>query len=377
MDWKEIYKEKLDLVKKAITCEPVKRIPVAFNGSTFSSKYMGVPLSKYATKMKVQTDVTLGTLKKLGGFDAYNSPGTGAIWDVALGSLWLSKIKIPGRELPEDTVWQVVEKESMTVDDYDYILKHGWPKFQSKIFSKVLKNPWHLKKMIILSILRSSSTDKRFKKAGIVPLAGAVGSFPFEPLCGGRSMGKFFRDLYKIPDKVESVMDVILPHMIKELIMAGKGSKALGVWVGGWRSASALLAPNLWNRFVFPYMKKVVEAVTDAGLIAVLHLDQDWTRDLQRLKELPAKKCLLNTDGMTDLREAKKHLNGHMAFLGDVPSTLFAIGTPEQVKNYVRDLVHNVGPTGLILCPGCDAPFNTKIENMEAFVAAAHEYGKV
>ena len=32
---------------------------------------------------------------------------------------------------------------------------------------------------------------------------------------------------------------------------------------------------------------------------------------------------------------------------------------------------------GLILCPGCDAPINTKPENMAAFVAAAREYGKI
>jgi hypothetical protein len=35
------------------------------------------------------------------------------------------------------------------------------------------------------------------------------------------------------------------------------------------------------------------------------------------------------------------------------------------------------GNTGLILCPGCDAPINTKPENMEMFVASAREYGKV
>ena len=119
----------------------------------------------------------------------------------------------------------------------------------------------------------------------------------------------------------------------------------------------------------------MVDAVTDAGLIAILHLDQDWTRDLERLKELPAKKCLLNTDGMTDLREAKKHLEGHMAFLGDVPPSLFSHGTPEKITTYVRDLIRDIGPTGLILCPGCDAPFNSKPENLEAFVAAAHEFG--
>jgi uroporphyrinogen-III decarboxylase len=29
------------------------------------------------------------------------------------------------------------------------------------------------------------------------------------------------------------------------------------------------------------------------------------------------------------------------------------------------------------MCPGCDAPINAKPENMQAFVAACHEYGTV
>ena len=31
----------------------------------------------------------------------------------------------------------------------------------------------------------------------------------------------------------------------------------------------------------------------------------------------------------------------------------------------MRDLIRDVGPTGLILCPGCDAPFNSKPENLD------------
>jgi uroporphyrinogen-III decarboxylase len=52
-----------------------------------------------------------------------------------------------------------------------------------------------------------------------------------------------------------------------------------------------------------------------------------------------------------------------------------AAGTPDDIYNYVRYLVHEIGHEGLILCPGCDAPINTKAENMQAFVAAAHEIG--
>lgn len=60
-----------------------------------------------------------------------------------------------------------------------------------------------------------------------------------------------------------------------------------------------------------------------------------------------------------------------MAIMGDVPASLFSIGKPDEVYKYVSDLVRDLGPTGLILCPGCDAPLDTKPENMEAFIAAS------
>jgi len=126
---------------------------------------------------------------------------------------------------------------------------------------------------------------------------------------------------------------------------------------------------------VWPYFVKAVEALVAAGLTPILHLDQDWNRDLARLRELPAKACILNPDGMTDVRRFKELAGDRMALMGDVPASLFAAGTPEEIRNYVRDLVRDIGPTGLILCPGCDAPINAKPENVEAFVAAGEEFG--
>jgi uroporphyrinogen-III decarboxylase len=78
---------------------------------------------------------------------------------------------------------------------------------------------------------------------------------------------------------------------------------------------------------------------------------------------------------MTDMRQFKKIAGDRMAMMGDVPSTLFATGTPRDIDNYVHNLVDLFEARGLILCPGCDAPINTKPENMAAFVAASYKYG--
>jgi hypothetical protein len=66
-------------------------------------------------------------------------------------------------------------------------------------------------------------------------------------------MSKFFFDLYRMPDKVKAAMDVIQPFWIEHGINSCNATGVRAIWVGGWRAASALVAPKLWDTFVFPY----------------------------------------------------------------------------------------------------------------------------
>ena len=111
----------------------------------------------------------------------------------------------------------------------------------------------------------------------------------------------------------------------------------------------------------------------DAGLIPILHFDSDWTRDLPRLLELPAKKCILSLDSMTDIRKAKEILGDHMCIMGDVPPALLSSGTPEQVYDHCRALIADIGPTGYILQSGCDIPVDAPLENVKAMADAAED----
>ena len=372
MDNEVLYRQRAERIEKAIKLEPVDRIPVVFMGQAFAPQYMGITMAEYVNDLDAAVSVTIDTLKRLGDLEGINMMVSGGN-PVMLALIWLSRVKVPGRELPENALWQVHEAEVMTIEDYDALIEMGWGAFQQSYAPRVVIPS----DMAILQEqnARTPSAMQQLREAGYVSVSGGATTIPFEPLCGGRSMTRFFFDLHRIPDKVQAAMDVMLPDMIKMGIGAAMGSGIPRVWVGGWRSASAFLAPKLWDRFVWPYFYQVVTALAENNVASILHLDQDWTRDLPRLLELPKGMCLLNPDGATDIRKFKEVAGDHMAVMGDVPASLFAAGTPDDIYNYVRDLVRDIGPTGLILCPGCDAPINTKPENMEAFVAAGREYG--
>jgi uroporphyrinogen-III decarboxylase len=371
-----IYEERLGRIRRTIALEPVDRIPFVFMGTAFAPRLMGVSMAEFCSDPDVRVDTTLDAMDRLGGaFDGINALPAGRITAV-LSLVWLSRVAVPGRDLPEDSLWQVDEAEIMTVDDYDTIIERGmWP-FLMEYLPRIIDTA-EIEAHLTWTRANLSTVVRRFRERGYVPVSSGGTTIPFECLCGGRSLQEFYLDLHRIPDKVKAALDVMQPDLIRVGVEAARQSGIPAVWVGGWRSASAMLSPKMWNAFVFPYFLEMVTRLAEEGVVSVLHFDHDWTRDLGRLRELPAKQCILNLDGWTDIRRAKEILGDHMAIMGDVPFTLLTTGTPDEVYTYVRDLARDLGPTGLILCPGCDAPVDARPENMRAFVEASLEFGKV
>jgi uroporphyrinogen-III decarboxylase len=368
------YRERLSRIQKTIDLEPVDRIPFVFMGTAFAPRYMGVSMAEFCADPDVRVDVTLAAMDRLGGdFDGINALPAGRI-TATLSVAWLSRVAVPGRDLPEDSLWQVAEAEVMTADDYDTIIEQGWPAFLGSYLPRVIDMAEVAAEGAWLQANRPAILQ-RLRERGYVPVSCGGTTIPFECLCGGRSLEEFYLDLHRIPDKVKAALDVMQPDLIQAGVNTARSSGVAAVWVGGWRSASAMLSPKMWNEFVFPYYLEMVTRLAENDIVSVLHFDHDWTRDLHRLRELPSRKCILNLDGWTDIRRAKETLGDHMAIMGDVPAPLLSTGAPDDIRRYVRDLVRDVGPTGLILCPGCDAPIDAKPENMQAFVEASLEFG--
>ncbi len=82
-------------------------------------------------------NITIEAMDKLGGLDGINLAMIGRN-TALLTTAWLSRIGVPGKDLPADSLWQVREAEVMTVDDYDTIIEKGWPAFLDGYFPRVI-----------------------------------------------------------------------------------------------------------------------------------------------------------------------------------------------------------------------------------------------
>ncbi|WP_411682013.1 uroporphyrinogen decarboxylase family protein [Clostridium thailandense] len=358
-----LYNERLTRIKDTIALKKTDRVPVCILNDMFAPKHMNVKMSDYVSDPVLSNKTILDSAIEL-GTDAIQISS----FDPNLLSLvWLAKVKLPGVDLPENNLWQVEEEELMTVADYDVIIDKGWNYF----FFDFLKNRLdNLMDKVVPALSYAPQGKQNAIDAGIVPLAGDFVTSPIEMICGARSMRKFMKDMYKIPDKVQAAFDVAMIDIIENTKKAFE-TKPLGVWVGGWRAASEFLNPRLWERFVWPYIKKLTEVTIEAGVIPIFHMDSNWERDLSYFREVPKGKCIFYPDGSTNIYKIKEVLGDHMCINGDVPASLLTLGTEEEVYNYSVKLIKEIGQEGFILGQGCDIPVNAKVENVKAMISAA------
>ncbi|HWR08700.1 uroporphyrinogen decarboxylase family protein [Sporomusa sp.] len=360
----ELLQERTVRIKKAIALEKPDKTPVVLSGDAFAAKHMGVKLSDYISTLERSNEIILKSCKELGDID-----GTGVAFTAARGFAlgFCSKVKLPGRELPDDALWQLDEQEMMSVEDYNTILAKGWAAFSEQYFTQRLELPLA---SIIDEMKVAPQMGKNVEEAGYVFYnpCGAITVNEF--LGGGRSFPKFMKDLFKTPDKVAAVLDVIQAETMTTLRKQIQEAKPLAVFISPARGASQFFSSKLWERFVWKYLKATVEAVIEEGAIANLHIDGDWERDLEYFKALPRGKCVFETDSCTNIYKIKEVLGSHMCIKGDVPAGLLTLGTPDKVYEYCIKLINDMG-TGFILSSGCTVPPNAKVENVKAMISAA------
>lgn len=363
----ESYEKHVERTLNAVHMQPVDKIPYSYSGPAYLALRQGLTLAEYVGDYKAAARASAQFCLEHPGVDSIHSP---AMCLETLGILWLSKVAVPGKGLPDNEVWQLLEAQRMTEDDYRKIIDQGYPKW----LYGYLKDIGIAPTKVLPWVMAQKGIAKTMRNVGIPVMNGASTGGPIEYFCGGRGLMDFCVDVYDEPELVKSSMDVAYKFMKGVFEMQLK-SKPFGAWVGGWRAAPSMIGHDIFMEFAWPYLKDLVNTTIAAGAIPVLHFDACWDSELETLRELPERKCILMFDSFTDMRKAREILDERMCFLGDVPASMLAFGTADEVYEYCVKLIDDVGPkTGLILSSGCDCPPNAKHENVDAMIQATLDY---
>lgn len=284
---------------------------------------------------------------------------------------WFAKMKVPGRELPENALWQIDEQGPMTEEDYDIIINKGWQYLKQELLKRIGFDPDVLPKPDM-----DYAKELRVKVAALgkesVGRAGGMLPFPpFEVLSGARKLPKFFRDLYRMPDKVRAALDIVEDECVEEAAKSIDAIPGAYGFIGGTRAGCDFISSKVFERFYFPYYRKLVPVMQKRNVKAWFHMDGNWELFLPYFREFPKATCVWDPDHITDIRKIKEVLGDKMCITGNVPPALTSVGTPEDCYNYAKDLVELFKDHGgFIMNSGCGVPPNAKRENIEAVILA-------
>jgi uroporphyrinogen-III decarboxylase len=264
----------------------------------------------------------------------------------------------------------------MRPEDYDYLIANGFNATMDQLYWRCHpdQTPEDKARLMAEAGKRMKPHTEKWKARGLAQLLGGVSLRAFARFSYARSMTRFAMDLRRMPDKVKEAIKVSQPEIIAEMKKGVAMAGVPRVFVGGSRDSATFLSPKQFEEFCLTDLMEIVYAMTDDGIDVVFHLDNDWTAFLPYFKDCPKGRCLMQLDSSTDIFKAKEVLGDHMALMGDVPPSLLALGTPEQVYDYCKRLIEVVGEGGgFILSSGCETPFNAKPENVAAMVRAGNE----
>jgi hypothetical protein len=370
-------------VKAAINLEPFDRVPAApLMDVMFPSRHKGMTVADGINHPKQGFQAIVEVFDEVGGWDAMILPGYSLPIPPKIGAFLhgaIGNTRYPGKDasLSLDSPPQFIESELITLADYDDIASLGWSGFCDKHLSRFF--PFDREMALNWckrQIDRYKTEGELWASRGIPSLAGSIVMSPLMFLSTRRSLVPFTQDLYRIPDKVQAVMDGMIDEFIAVAIEAAKYTGIPGIQLILERGGCFYYPLKIFERFEFPYIKKMVEAFAHEGMITVMHFDQDWTLNLPYLLDLPKKMCICELDSTTDIFKAKEILGKHMCIMGDVPATLSSIGTPAEMQAYCEKVIDFVGKgkTGFILSTGCTIPSDTRFENFKTMIDTAKNH---
>ncbi len=375
-------------IAAALALEKPDRVPVVpLTSAEPSATLTGLTVAQVYRDNRTAAEACLRVFDEYGGWDALFGSYTLPVQSQAMALLPL-KLKLPGRDLPDDYLLQAAEEPILQLEDYDRICEMGFERFYQLDYlwritdrgGRGLAQPlggtrarmattmsrWGLPAWAIgLTV----SPGRMFSLAhtlqpipALLPYLEAelakrsvrhwVLSFahhPFFSLCLMRSMIKFTEDLYYRPDVVERAIRCMTDELIPIKIAETKARGMKRWWFVEERASTYYYPLSIFERFWWPYTQQIVEAFWAEGIVTVFHLDNDWRKNLPYFRQLPRGSYCVSLDGCTDMLAAKEILRGHGCIYGDVSPVLLSIAQPQEVEAYVKRLIDEVGFGGAVL----------------------------
>ncbi|MGA2984455.1 MAG: uroporphyrinogen decarboxylase family protein [Terriglobia bacterium] len=135
--------------------------------------------------------------------------------------------------------------------------------------------------------------------------------------------------------------------------------------------AASLVGPKLYQDFVWPYEKMMVDGLHALGARARLHICGNTRRILKGMGRLGCD--FVDVDSLAPLLEAREKMGPRQVVLGNLdPVRDLRNGTPQSVFAALAECHRQAGPR-YIVGVGCEVPRDTPAANVHAMVRYARQ----
>ncbi len=182
-----------------------------------------------------------------------------------------------------------------------------------------------------------------------------------------RGINNLMTDFFDDPAFVRDLFEFVLAMELKfAQAQVDAGADIIGVG----DAAASLTGPAIYEEFVLPYEKRMVDALHAMGTKVRLHICGNTRRILKGMGSLG---CEIVDLDLAPISEGRQQM-GQQVLLGNLnPVKILRDGTPESVTEAIAECHRQAGPQ-FIVGAGCEIPRGTPEANIHALARYAREH---
>jgi MtaA/CmuA family methyltransferase len=181
-----------------------------------------------------------------------------------------------------------------------------------------------------------------------------------------RGINRLMLDFYDDPAFVGDLFEFVLEMALcfaKLQIEAGVDLIGVG------DAAASLVGPRIYDQFVWPYEKRLVDGIHAMGARVRLHICGNTRHSLASIGRLGCD--MVDLDWMVPVAQAREEMSPAQVLAGNIdPVQVLRNGTPAGVTAAIAACRQAAAPH-YIVGAGCEVPRDTPIENVRAMCAYA------
>lgn len=176
-------------------------------------------------------------------------------------------------------------------------------------------------------------------------------------------------DFYDEPGFVRDLFEFIIEmelNFAKFQIEAGVDVMGIG------DAAASLIGPQLYEEFVWPYEKRLIDGVHKLGAAVRLHICGNTRSILEGVGRLGCE--IVDLDYLAPVSEAREKMGQDQILLGNIdPVSVLRDAAPEKIYQAVEQCHKDAG-SNFIVGAGCEVTRDTPLENLRVLTDYAQSH---